>query len=164
MLKSQKQNQPTKFWHKSFWCMHACMYHGQRFQSRIQNLTKLPTTLKRHRLLFLQVANFLLLVSIFAWIFIHKQPPNSSLMKSNHYHHHHHHHHHPWPTRNLKSDSFFLSFFQSSLLLAGCCCSRRFEYKKKFHHHLKKKICLAIHPTFPFFFCLLLTHSTQNPT
>lgn len=161
MLKSQKQNQPTKFWHKSFWCMHACMYHGQRFQSRIQNLTKLPTTLKRHRLLFLQVANFLLLVSIFAWIFIHKQPPNSSLMKSNHYHHHHHHHH-PWPTRNLKSDSFFLSFKVVCYLLVVAVPGDLST--KKNSTTISKKICLAIHPTFPFFFCLLLTHSTQNPT
>lgn len=157
--KTHPQNSDTKF------LMHACMYvpWPEISFKNPKSYTKLPTTLRRHRVLFLQVANFLLLVSILAWIFIHKQPPNSSLMKSNY--HHHHHHHHPWPTtRNLKAIlSFFLSFKEVCYLLV-VAVPGDLSTQKNSTTISKKKICLAIHTLlFPSFVCFWLTQH-KTPT
>lgn len=81
--KTHPQNSDTKFLLHA--CMYVCIPWPEISFKNPKSYTKLPTTLRRHRVLFLQVANFLLLVSILAWIFIHKQPPNSSLMKSNYH-------------------------------------------------------------------------------
>jgi hypothetical protein len=63
--------------------------------------------------------------------------------------------------KKLESNSFFLSFKVDCYLLV-VAVPGDLSTQKNSTTISKKKVCLAIHPTFPFF-CLLLTHPTQNP-
>jgi hypothetical protein len=72
----------------------------------------------------------------------------------------------PMTYKKLESNSFFLSFFLSFKVvcyLQVVAVPGDLSTKRNSTTISKKFVWQSIHPTFPFF-CLLLTHPTQNPT